>query len=119
MIRLKNHTKAPPGQFIIRIVVSDGDWRTTHSACGGAPGCYTFGPLPTVGYVVKELMGFLKGNGLPRHDYASLVEVIDSYTCQRLGNSRKWCYDSEHKVSETSPTVMAATGRGCCGAKLP
>lgn len=118
-VRLKNHTKAPTGEFYVRIVVSGGDWRTTQAICGGAAGCYQFGPLPTVGYVAKELMAFLRGNGLPRSDFASCVELIDAFTCERFGNSGKWCYDSERKVSETSPTVMAAKG-GCagCGARL-
>lgn len=119
MLRLKNHTKAPPGQFFIRVVVRDGEWTATHAVCSAGDGCHQFGPLPTVGYVAKELMGFLKGNSLPRSDYASCVELIDSYTCQRLGGGHKFCYDSDRKVSESSPTVLAAAGKGCCGAKLP
>jgi hypothetical protein len=118
MIRLVNHTKAPPGQFFIRIRVRDGDWEATHDVCGGDGLCKQFGPLPTVGYVAKELLGFLRGNGLPRADIGTLASIIDSYTCQRLGNGRKWCYDSDRNVADSSPTVLAATGKGCCGNKL-
>lgn len=118
MIRLINHTKAPPGEFVIRIVVADGNWSPTHGVCGGAAGCYQFGPLPTVGYVAKELMGFLKGNKLPRSDFDTCVQVIDAYTCERLGNDRKWCYESDRAVIESSPTIWAAKGGGCCGAKI-
>lgn len=118
-IRLINHTKAPAGEFYIRIIVDDGDWRPSHSVCGGAANCKQFGPLPTVGYVAKELMEFLRGNKLPRADFPSCVELIDAYTCERFGNGSKWCYETDQSVRESSPTVMAAQGKcGGCGARV-
>lgn len=119
MIRLHNHTSVPPGEYVIRVVHGNGDWSETHAVCGGSPDCVQFGPSPLINQVAKDLMAFLKANKLPRSSFAECVQLIDSYTCTRIGNKKQFCYDTEKRVADTSPTVMAAQGKcGSCGVRL-
>ncbi len=119
MVRLNSHMSVPPGEFVWRVVVRDGIVTPTHTPCGGQSNCFTFGPSPLIDQIAKEYLTFLRGNKLPGADYAQIVEQIDAYTCERLGNSPQFCYDSEARVSQNSPTVMASRGRCAgCGIKL-
>ena len=78
-----------------------------------------FGTSPLIDQIAREYVAFLKGNKVTGVDFALAVEQIDAYTCQRLGNSPKWTYDSELRVSQTSPTVKHAQGKcGGCGVRL-
>lgn len=117
--RLYNHNNVPPGEYVISIAYGDGKYSVTSSRCPGmtTPGCATFSGV-VVHQVALEMWNFCKANKISS-DFATIVEQIDLETCRRLGNDPKHCYDTEHKVSETSPTVLAAKGRCAgCGAKL-
>ena len=107
----------PPGEFVFRVIVRNGEPEFTHGACGGDANCHQFGPSPLMDQLAKQYMEFLRGNQLPGADFAQIVAKIDYYTCERLGFNRKFCYDTEKRVAETSPTVLGATGKcGSCGA---
>ncbi len=60
---------------------------------------------------------FRKANGLERATVPEAATDIDTYTCQRLGNMKEFCRDTEGKAY--SPPVSPPRG-GCggCGAHL-
>ena len=114
MFRLYSHTSVPQGEYYIRAVIRDGVISITYSPCGGQSNCVQFGPSPLIDQVAKELDAFYRANKVASPGFGALVEMIDSYTCTRLGNSSQFCYDTEKRVSQTSPTVLAAQGK-CSG----
>lgn len=74
---------------------------------------------PGDGFDIKQqaqrISKFRKANNLPRSSIPEVVEDLDLYTCQRLGNSPKWC--REGSGVQVYATYQKAPG-GCCGAKL-
>jgi hypothetical protein len=100
MFRLLSHDKCPPGEF-----------RYRESFKGHTK---TFGPSPLLNEVAHKLANFRAANGIARSSPAECVQDIDAFTCQRLGNMRDWCYDSDKAVSNpyVSPT---ATPCSTCG----
>ena len=60
-------------------------------------------------YVVQEIVGYRKGNGLPRDNKADASEDLDRFTCNRYPEI---CFDSELRVAEQ---VRQVRGCGSCG----
>ena len=60
-------------------------------------------------YVVQEIVGYRKGNGLPRDNKADAAEDLDRFTCNR---DPSWCYDSDLRVAEQVRQVKSC---GSCG----
>lgn len=116
MTRLRNHTQCPPGEFFIKARVQGGRLVAVHGHCA-EPDCHRFGPSPLIQNVVKEMRDFIIGNGLTGSDYITCLQMIDEYTCTRLGSSNRWCQGSEKPYSESRAAQVAIRG-GCCGAKI-
>jgi len=118
MIRLYSHSSCPPGEFFIRIVFSQTDWSASQAGCG-SPNCVQFGPSPLIEEVAKDMGAFLRSNNLPRNSFAECVQLIDTYTCERLGNGKQWCFDTEKNYNETTATILNREGKcGGCGVKV-
>jgi len=116
MTRLKNHRESPPGLFFIKARIVNGAVAIVHGPCSQKDNCFTFGPSPEIGHVARMYGDFLKGNNLPGHDFATTLQLVDEYTCTRIGGSPQWCRNSEKPY--TTRSIAASRGGGCCGAKL-
>lgn len=84
MWKLLSHDKCPPGEF-----------RYAQEHAGRVK---RFGPGPLIHELAKGVAAFRAANGLPRSSPQEALEDIDSFTCQRLGNMPRFCYDSENPV---------------------
>ena len=118
MNRLNTHSTCPPGEFFIKVRHRDGEVQFIHGPCREQDGCHQFGASPDIKEVAHQLGAFLNSNGLPGGDFATCLEAIDAYTCQRLGQSRDWCRPSDKNYAMTTRAIRVASGGGCCGAKL-
>ena len=67
------------------------------------------GGMFSFNYVVQEIVGYRKGNGLPRDNKADASEDLDRFTCNR---DPRLCYDSELRVAAQ---VREVRGCGSCG----
>lgn len=77
-----------------------------------------FGPWPTPDHVALGLKDFLDGNNLSGGEIPALIELIDNWTCDRLGNNKAWCHEAGERTyaeATASPIVRRASGGGCCG----
>jgi len=118
MFYLLTHNPNPPGGLFIRIRYKDGVETITEA--NGAPedGFITFGPWPEAKMVADEWGKFRKANGIPGDDSATLLPLIDSFTCQRLGNSPRYCKDTEQSYAVVGAAPITPRSQGCCGARL-
>lgn len=100
--RLKTHSKVPPGEFIYE----EPDFKKRSG--------------PDIGAIAKELGEFRKANKRPPWDFATCVQEIDYYNCQRLGFSPRWCMNTDANYADTTPIIRRTRGHGCgtCGAKV-
>lgn len=99
--RLLSHDKCCPGEF-----------RFEQPFAGRAK---RFGPSPLIGEVAKAVADFRAGNRLPRASALEALEDIDAFTCARLGNSPRWCFNTEKSFDQLAG-VAASTKCATCGA---
>ena len=71
--------------------------------------------IETQAHIVSD---FRKGNGLARATVAEAYLDIVLYTCQRLGNNGKFCYDTEKKPYSVPAKLSPGGGCGSCGARV-
>lgn len=101
--RLINHRVCPPGEFI-------------YEQTEGVRRKFPAGPdIEALARVVAE---FRQANKVPRGTFAAALEDIDAYTCQRIGNHRDWCYNTDRSYAETTPAARPQGGCGGCGARM-
>ena len=127
MIRLKNHRKMPPGEFFIKLSMQGGKITPVSGHCA-APDCYKFGPSPEIKTVANLAVDFARSNNLSGGDFATVLQMIDTYTCQRLGGGKRQhvflikrvVAQRQHISKDYASTtpLLAKAGGGCCGAKL-
>lgn len=105
MIRLITHSKCPPGQFYY--LQSEG-------------AAHRFASTPEINTLAQVVSNFRSANHLPRTSYAEALEDIDAFTCARLGNDPRWCYQTQIPFDQTAPSILANQARPCatCGAKV-
>ena len=118
---LITHNPNPPGGLYIRIWFRDGVETISDALGDPKDGCLTFGPWPEASMVAKEWGEFRKANTSLPSDNATLLPLIDEFTCKRLGNSPRFCKDTEQSYATVGavPLTPAGGGGGCCGrAKL-
>lgn len=70
--------------------------------------------IPSQAHTVAD---FRKGNNLERATVQEAAIDIDTFTCQRLGNMKEYCMDTEGKAY-VSPVPVPSAGCGTCGAKI-
>jgi len=99
---LKSTNKVPPGSF--PYVQTEGIYRKFPAESD----------LNIQAHIVLE---FRLGNGLPRATIEEVTLDIILHTCERLGNMKKYCFDTEGKPY-VAPTSKPASGCGGCGAKI-
>lgn len=119
MLRLRSHSNCPPGEFRIRIIFREGQESYYFGPCKGVPNCKLFGPSPIIGDVAKALSAFRAANGVARSSYVEALEDVDSYTCQRIGGLKEWCWDTDKSYAAANPAAVKATVPcGTCGQTL-
>jgi hypothetical protein len=116
MYYLITHSPCPPGEFFIGVRFVDGVETITEAVGSQADGFRKFGPWPQIEMVADELVAFRKANGIAGANRALAISQIDQFTCQRLGNAKRWCSstDKEYAAVGASPQRVASGG-GCCG----
>ena len=118
MKRLLSHSVCPPGEFVYKSVLMDGAEIVHYGVCKNVPNCRRFGPSPEINTIARELVDWRRGNKLPRDNFADALQDIDFYTCQRLGFSPQYVYDTERSFAETAPILQSKGGCAGCGAKI-
>lgn len=119
MFYLLQHSPCPPGEFYLRVHLRDGV-ETISDAVGSGDTYRQFGPWPQIEMVADELIAFRKANGLPGANRATAVRDVDAFTCHRLGNSARWCRDTERAYAEVGASPRQSNpGGGCCGHRAP
>jgi len=96
---LKSQLRCPPGSF---------PYEQTEGISK------KFEASPLLEEQAHRVADFRKGNGLPRATVAEALQDIDCYTCARLGNNRRFCYDTDRTYAEVSPMANRASGGGGC-----
>ena len=73
--------------------------------------------IETQAHIVSD---FRKGNGLARATVGEAYLDIVLYTCQRLGNNPRFCYDTEASNRAYSMPAKLSPRGGCggCGARV-
>lgn len=104
MIRLITYSKCPPGEFYF--VQTEGVYKK-------------FTPTPEILSLAQHVGLFREANQLPRSTLPEALEDIDSFTCARLNNDPRWCYETDVPFSQLTPAALA-TPQPCatCGAKV-
>jgi hypothetical protein len=116
MFHLTRHDACPLGEFFIIIRFKDGVETITHTDGSKTDGFVKFGPWPSITITADELGLFRRANRLPGWDRGTCIKDIDLYTCQRLGNSPRWCMDSDAPYTQvTASPAKVNSGGGCCG----
>jgi hypothetical protein len=100
---LINHLNCPPGEFLYE--QTEGIQRK-------------FPSTPLIRHQADAVSEFRKANGLPRSDFASCLQDVDCFTCQRLGNNPRYCKDTERQYNEVVRTNRSGGGCGTCGAAV-
>lgn len=102
---LKSHLKCPPGSFPYE--QTEGINRKFES-------------WPLIEEQARRVADFRKGNGLPRATVPEALQDIDLYTCWRLGNNPRFCYNTDRSYSDVSPMGQRTATGGCrgCGARV-
>lgn len=102
---LKSHLKCPPGSFPYE--QTEGINRKFEST-------------PLIEEQANRVVAFRKGNGLSRASFPEALQDIDAYTCYRLGNNPRFCYNTEKSFSEVAPMAHRGKTGGCggCGASV-
>lgn len=114
MYRLISHQKPPPpGYFKIWVRPHNGEAQFLSQHCAD---CREFAQTQ-VSDVVREVLGFIATNNLKAVSPGTIADLVDTLSCQRLGNSSEWCYDTENPNPITA-RVVSGGGGGCCGARL-
>lgn len=80
----------------------------------------SFHAEPVIEAQARTLLGYRKGNSLPRASYAECLQDVDRYTCKRLGNNPLFCVSCESNstaiaVAANAPGLQPCSG---CGAKV-
>ena len=76
MTQLRSYDSSPPGGY--SYVQPEPKGRNFHAE-------------PLIEAQARIVMGYRKGNGLPRATFAECLVDIGLYTCARLGNNPKFC----------------------------
>jgi hypothetical protein len=100
MFRLLSHDNCPPGEFRY-----DQEFNGRFKK---------FGPTPLMGELAARVANFRAGNKLPRATQMEALEDIDLFTCQRLGNSPRWTYNTDRSFAELVPKTSLG-GCATCG----
>ena len=77
-----------------------------------------FGHTPELNELAGRVAAFRKGNNLPRATSAEALQDIITYTCQRLGNNPRFCYDTEKPFDQLVSTGKSGSGCSSCGAPV-
>lgn len=115
MYRLISHAKPPPpGYFKIWVRPNNGEAQFLSQHCGD---CAEFAETQ-VADVVRNVLSFISANGLRSVAPTTIADLVDQLSCQRLGNSSEWCYDTDNPNPATARVVSGGGGCGSCGARV-
>lgn len=94
-------TKCPPGEFI-------------YEQTEGIKRKFKFSDIYTLSNTVAD---FRKANSLPRATSDEALVDIVAYTCQRLGNNPRFCFNTDKTIQASIPKRLSRAGGGCgtCG----
>jgi hypothetical protein len=101
-MRLFSYTPFPPGEFPYSQVVNGVEYK-----------------FPAEGLdIYTQAMRVLKfrvANKVPKASIGEVLSDIDTFTCQRLGNDKRWCGENGKAAQ-----VQKVQSRGCggCGAVI-
>jgi hypothetical protein len=95
-------TICPPGEFIY--TQSEGITRK-------------FGPSPDIYGLSNTIAEFRRANKLSRGTADEALEDIVAYTCTRLGNHPRWCYNTDKTLAQLVPKRQTGGGCSTCGHK--
>jgi len=96
-------TQCPPGEFIFP------------KPAGSAE---RFWKSPLANSVAASMADYRRGNNLPRPSVQECLEDVIAYTCQRLGNMREYCINTDQGPAQSAALNIPKAGCGGCGAKL-
>ena len=118
MYRIRRYENAPPGQYYYKLLFQNGKEEPYQGLCKHTANCHQFGPSPTINEPARRLSAFRTANNLPRATLTEATEDVDTFTCNRLGNSSTWCYDTDKPYAEVNPSAKPAAPCSTCGHQL-
>lgn len=101
---LKTLTTCPPGEF-----------RYQQQSPSGK--IVKFDPDPDIHHLAVVVADWRRANNVPRGTVDEALEDIVAYTCQRLGNHDRWCYNTDKSLTAILPKRSKSGCMGC-GAHL-
>lgn len=97
--RLRSFDNAPPGSFPFREE-------------GAKPRNFPAQPLCEA--QARIVLGYRKGNGLPRASYVECLEDVAAFQCKRLNNDPRFCVECGPVGESALPLAGNAPGLAPC-----